>query len=107
MPNHIHGIVIIDRAGGIDIENLSMQNVKSPPVKNKKMASISPKQGTLGSIIRSYKSVVSKDAHLIHSGFAWQERYYEHIIRTEQSYQTISDYIINNPTKWNEDRFYL
>ena len=36
----------------------------------------------------------------------WQRNYYEHIIRNEQSYHRISEYIINNPKKWNEDKFY-
>ena len=35
----------------------------------------------------------------------WQRNYYEHIIRDQQSYQRISDYIINNPAKWTEDKF--
>ena len=39
-------------------------------------------------------------------GKIWQRDFYEHIIRNEQSYQTISNYIINNPAKWNEDKFY-
>lgn len=36
----------------------------------------------------------------------WQRNYYEHIIRDEQSHQRISAYIINNPAKWAEDKFY-
>ena len=36
----------------------------------------------------------------------WQRNYYEHIIRDEQSYQIISEYIINNPKKWADDKFY-
>ncbi len=32
--------------------------------------------------------------------------YYEHIIRDEKSYHRISEYIINNPAKWAEDKFY-
>ena len=39
-------------------------------------------------------------------GKIWQRDYYEHIIRNEQSYETISNYIIDNPAKWNEDKFY-
>ena len=35
----------------------------------------------------------------------WQRNYYEHIIRDEKSYQNISNYIINNPAKWMEDKF--
>jgi REP element-mobilizing transposase RayT len=37
----------------------------------------------------------------------WQRNYHEHIIRNEQSYQTISDYIINNPRRWNGDKFFM
>jgi hypothetical protein len=39
------------------------------------------------------------------NGKLWQRNYWEHIIRNEQSYQTISEYIINNPSKWNDDKF--
>ncbi len=39
-------------------------------------------------------------------GKLWQRNYYEHIIRDERAYQNISAYIINNPTKWNDDKFY-
>ena len=36
----------------------------------------------------------------------WQRNYYEHIIRNEQSLKLIIEYIVNNPNKWNEDKFY-
>ena len=36
----------------------------------------------------------------------WQRNYYEHIIRNEDSYQRISDYIRNNPAQWQEDEYY-
>lgn len=39
-------------------------------------------------------------------GKLWQRNYYEHIIRNESSYQTIAEYIVNNPAKWQEDKFY-
>ena len=34
----------------------------------------------------------------------WQKRYWDHIIRDERSYINISDYIRNNPAKWDEDK---
>lgn len=37
----------------------------------------------------------------------WQLNFYEPIIRNYQSYKTISDYIINNPAKWNIDKFFM
>jgi REP element-mobilizing transposase RayT len=40
------------------------------------------------------------------NGKLWQRNYWEHIIRNEQSYQRISEYIINNPKNWNNDKLY-
>jgi len=38
-------------------------------------------------------------------GKLWQRNYYEHIIRNEQSYDVICEYIRNNPEKWHDDKF--
>jgi len=35
----------------------------------------------------------------------FQSNYHGHIIRNDNSYQTISEYIINNPLKWEDDKF--
>ena len=67
---------------------------------------------TVGDIVGAYKSLVTNACLEIYKsknelmGKLWQRNYHEHIIRDEQSYITISDYIINNPTKWAEDKFY-
>ena len=65
----------------------------------------SPKPGSLATVIRSYKSAVSKNVHLIDPDFSWQPLYYDHIIRSGALHATsldrIRDYIINNPVKWN------
>ena len=62
---------------------------------------------TIGSIVRGFKIGVTKrmrqNTDVYH---VWQRNYYEHIIRKEQSYLSISEYIINNPTKWENDKFY-
>ena len=111
MPNHTHGILIIDKMDVVvPVETLHC-NVSTPTNttnnKNEQMANISPKSGTISTIIRSYKSVVSKNARSIHADFGWQSRFHDHIIRDEQSYQTISNYIINNPVNWAEDKFHV
>jgi len=36
----------------------------------------------------------------------WQRNYYEHIIRNDNSYYKIVEYIENNPERWYEDKFY-
>ncbi|NTV52686.1 MAG: hypothetical protein HGA76_06720 [Candidatus Firestonebacteria bacterium] len=67
---------------------------------------------TVGDIVGAYKSLVvnacldsykSKNETM---GKFWQRNYYEHVIRNEQSYQTISEYILHNPERWTEDKFY-
>ena len=62
---------------------------------------------SISSMVRNYKSAVTKYARRLgFSDFAWQSRFYDHIIRNEESYHTISNYIINNPMNWNKDKFY-
>jgi hypothetical protein len=36
----------------------------------------------------------------------WQTRFHNHIIRNNAEYQRISNYIVNNPNKWIEDKFH-
>jgi REP element-mobilizing transposase RayT len=105
MPNHIHGILIIDKKNVV-VETLHCNVSTGNEIKNKKMAKISPKPGTISTIIRSYKSVVTKNAHFIHADFEWQERFHDHIIRDSESFERVQDYIENNVTNWKVDKFY-
>ena len=67
---------------------------------------------TVGDIVGAYKSLVANGCLDIYKskneimGKLWQRNYHEHIIRNEQSYQRITEYIINNPAKWTGDKFY-
>ncbi len=69
--------------------------------KNEFMSTISPKPGSLATVIRSYKSAVSKNIHLSDHDFSWLPRYYDHIIRSDRELNRTRDYIINNPVKWD------
>jgi len=82
---------------------------------------------TVGDIVGAYKSLVANKCLEIFKmkyagtragaspaptgipmmGKLWQRNFYEHIIRNEKSYQSISNYIINNPNNWKDDKFYL
>jgi len=88
MPNHVHGIVIIN-------ENSQQQkrNVFGPQPKN------------LPSIIRGYKIGVKKYATTHNLLFHWQSRFYEHIIRNEESLGKIRNYILSNPERWDLDKY--
>ena len=115
MPNHIHGIVLlksneqntINNPGRIaPVETLHATSLQHPPPINKKMASISPKSNSISTIIRSYKSAVTRHAHRLGYEMEWQTRFYDHIIRNPASFAKIANYIVNNPANWKEDKFY-
>ena len=65
MPNHIHGILIINKNNVDVVERLQCNVSAGETNKNQHLSKISPKAGTISTIIRSYKSVVSKNAHFI------------------------------------------
>jgi len=100
MPNHIHGILMINNS----VETLHATSLPKTP---KTMSDISPKANSISSIIRSYKSAVTKHAHRLGYEFEWQARFYDHIIRNEASLNQIQQYVINNPKSWKDDKFYF
>lgn len=51
-------------------------------------------------IIKQLKVAVTKQL----GQSIWQKSFYDHIIRDEQDYQNIDDYIQRNPAKWFTDR---
>ncbi|HEY5593313.1 MAG TPA: transposase [Paludibacter sp.] len=127
MPNHMHGIIVLNNAVGAGFT--PAQNGNNPendtPAQNVAVAQnetdiiqwagASPAPTTnasISDIVGAYKSLVANGCLDIYKsnnktmGKLWQRDYYEHIIRNEQSYQTITNYIIDNPAKWNEDKFY-
>ena len=79
MPNHVHLVVIIDRSGP--------------------MGASGP---TLGMIVRSIKTRVTRTV----GDSIWQEKFYDHIIRSHDDYLQICSYIDSNPAKWSEDEYY-
>lgn len=116
MPNHIHGILIItpndndDGNGGDNVETghaLSLQqqpSEQSKPIGQQRFQNIG--KNSISSIVGSYKSAVTKHAHRLQFDFQWQTRFHDHIIRDDKSFQTISDYVINNPANWGDDKFF-
>jgi putative transposase len=59
---------------------------------------------TIGSIVRGFKIGVTKWMRQNTNVYnVWQRNYYENIIRNENAYQRISQYIINNPQNWDND----
>jgi REP element-mobilizing transposase RayT len=125
MPNHIHGIVILEP------EIFPSDTDDSDPTDHKvetgRALSLSktsnddtdsdetPGQGrfqdigknTLSSIVGAYKSAVTKHANRLGLEHGWQAKFYDRIIRSDTEYQRISTYIETNPAHWSEDEFFI
>lgn len=122
MPNHIHGILILNKpdavgtghaavgtghaaveTGHANVETGHALSLQSTIGRNR-FQNIG--KNTVSSIIASYKSAVTKHANRLGLENGWQPRFHDHVIRNDREYQRISDYIINNPMNWAEDKFY-
>lgn len=125
MPNHLHGIVEITYQKGANqvgtFQSPShtigaiIRGYKIATIKKIKDSIEGKKDNKAGSAIDSSKDkgelqfapTVSTVEKIISLNYKiWQRNYYEHIIRDQQAYHRISEYIKNNPAKWQEDKFY-
>lgn len=110
MPNHIHGILVINESpvGAIVIAPNSTSaavGVQFIAPKSESSPIDSNRAGTIGKIVRAFKA---RCTHAIHQEQSeetpiWQRNYYEHIIRNEKELLAIREYIANNPMQWDLD----
>jgi len=83
MPNHVHGIVLLDNS-----ERESERH-------------------GLSEIVRAFKTFSAKRINKLRDNpgcSVWQRNFYERVIRTEQELSKAREYIVNNPLKWDLDR---
>lgn len=93
MPNHIHGVVVIGSAF-VPTTDCALPG--------------------LSEIMRWFKSQSTRDYILgVHTegwprfpGRLWQQGYYDHIVRSEQSLSRIRSYIASNPSRWESDEYH-
>lgn len=101
MPNHIHGILIVeDRAKvskGVGV------HLNAPT--NGEFAHISPGKNTISVIVRTFKGTVTtwcREHNRVN--FCWQRGYYDRVIRNKKELGRIREYIGNNIVAWDLDR---
>ncbi len=99
MPNHIHGIIIINERVIRELPQRESPKRENDIKNRRKM--ILPK------IIGYFKMNTAKQINILRKTLGlpvWQRNYYEHIVRNEDELNRIREYIINNPLKWNLDK---
>ena len=123
MPNHVHGIIIIDKPAVETGHALSPDENKTyndlpeeDSLTNETGHALSlptihfrfRNQGknTISAMVGSFKSAVTKLSRSVNKKFEWQTRFHDHIIRSHDDFLRISNYILNNPVNWDTDKFY-
>ena len=129
LPNHLHFIIQIlwndnplyektkgdnccffcrDVACNVSTKKTTNISTKKPPMSNNNKnfySQISPRPGSLSTIIRSFKSACTNQIRKSHLPlFQWQSKFYDHIIRNDFDLFRIPNYISTNPTKWEQDK---
>lgn len=98
MPNHLHGIIFIVGA------DLRVRPDEGSP-QQRPNAPLSQmiqwfKAMTTNEYIRGVKQLDWKPFN----SKLWQRDYYEHIIRSKKELQQKTDYILDNPSRWDDDK---
>ncbi|MEQ1733440.1 MAG: transposase [Bacteroidia bacterium] len=103
MPNHIHGIIIINNTSE------TRQCLVSTDDANKTEGQLryqNQGKNTVSSMVGAYKSILTKNARKYDANFAWQARFYDIIIKDEIAYNNIQHYIAHNVLTWANDQLY-
>ncbi len=96
MPNHIHFILVIKESD----KQYDLGSLKAN-------AFAQPIAGSVSVIVNQYKGAVKKWCTANgYTNFEWQSRFYDHIIRNDESFERIQNYIITNPINWEKDKLY-
>lgn len=133
MPNHFHAILEIVGATLVVAQNDDNAPVRVPLVgtpnddnaqndddtQKGQPQGIAPtiaptdtvKNKTVGDMVGAFQSIVTVEyirgvktlGWEPFNGKLWQRNYWEHIIRNEIAYNRIGEYIINNPSNWDND----
>jgi REP element-mobilizing transposase RayT len=107
MPNHLHGIIEINVETpnlGVLLKNNDFETPGSGVSTDGYNKNWKP--GCLGVIVNQYKRICTIEIRkqLNPITFAWQSRFYDHIIRNDASLNKIREYITSNPVMWERDR---
>lgn len=118
MPNYVHRVLVIEKINELyDKGDLS----QDPDMMNtmERMVTLNPPN--VGGITGNFNPMFKKNvSHVMHwykgrctfevrktnPEFGWQPKFHDHIIRNDRSYRNIAQYIIDNPKRWKEDKFF-
>lgn len=98
MPSHVHGVLFIEEHATREADR-HVRAQHAAPIRGGRPR-VAP--GSLGAIVRSYKSAVTKTVNELQGSpgqSVWHRNYYERVIRNERELNEIRHYIANNAVK--------
>jgi REP element-mobilizing transposase RayT len=110
MPNHVHGIVVLDDPVGA--RHASPSSCMHGETRARHASPLrdfpsGPAPRSIGAIVGSFKSAVSKRINTLRDNPGcpvWQRDYYDRVIRNMDELIHARTYIINNPLQWERDK---
>ena len=112
MPNHFHGIILINDGSpvGVDLRVCPFPDSNDPAHRGAIVRGAHT-GAPLPEIVQWFKTMTTNEyiRGVKHAGWPpfmgklWQRNYYEHIIRNENDLERIQKYIQNNPISWEDD----
>jgi REP element-mobilizing transposase RayT len=106
MPNHLHGILIIENTENSHNAETPHLHVETPQWGvSTSIRHLKWKTSLIGIIINQFKGVCTKQIHAFNPSLKriWQPRYHDRIIRDEEEYNRIQAYILTNAENWESD----
>ena len=107
MPNHVHGIIIINDTVGATGPVARRGNYNKQERATRRVAPTKRLvSGSLGAIIGQFKSKAAKRINAMRGApdeTVWQRGYHDHIVRNEADLHRIRTYIEYNPLQWSID----
>ncbi|WP_143008109.1 transposase [Acetanaerobacterium elongatum] len=95
MPNHVHLILLLSK----ETEKLEREKEQFGDTTER-----SRPFPTVSTVVGLYKSGVAKQIHEMNPLISvWQKSFHDHIIRNEQEFQQIREYILANNLNWRDD----
>ena len=91
MPNHVHGIIVIENKDETSDRDSKTGGQSRPPLQK---------------VVQGFKSVTTRMCFEFDYHKIWQRSYHDRIIRTEEEYLKICKYIQENPETWLQDCYY-
>jgi len=105
MPSHLHGILAFEEWQGRGVQLNAPTAIPSQPRNHdNRFSVISPRSGTVGVVVRTYKAAVTASCRRWgRDEFGWQRNYHDHIVRDAAELVRIRRYIRANPLNWETD----